>query len=244
MARDGYKWWRQRLQWAARYYHICRIDHIVGLFRVWTYPRSSPTQPGQFLPHDPARWLPGGEALLKMMQSATDMLFIGEDLGLIPEGVREIMRSMEICRTQVMRWERQWHEGGKYVPLDQYEPVGMTTLSTHDSEPIAEWWQLYPEEAGQLAANKGWSYHPVLARQYHEELLWDSHHTSSFLHINPIQEYFALIPELTWKDPSKNRINVPGIISDFNWSYRTPFSLEDWTSHKALNAAIQRILNG
>src|SRR5262249_47254219 len=40
MERDGFAWWRRRLQRAARFYHAYRIDHVLGFFRVWAIPES------------------------------------------------------------------------------------------------------------------------------------------------------------------------------------------------------------
>lgn len=242
MRKEGYLWWKRRLQWAARYYHIYRIDHIVGLFRVWTCSRNPQDASGKFLPGDPALWIAQGRELLNMMLSASEMLPIGEDLGIIPNGVRETMRDLSICRTQVMRWERRWHDDGSYIPLEEYEPFGITTVATHDSESIREWWKNDAEAARRLSEEKGWCYHPILSRNEHEELLWDSHHTSSFFHVNPIQEYFSLLPDLSWHEEARNRINIPGTTSDHNWRYQTRAPIELWTQHQGLQALLRRVL--
>jgi 4-alpha-glucanotransferase len=39
MAKDGYRWWRQRMQHMSQYFQAFRIDHVLGLFRVWSIPR-------------------------------------------------------------------------------------------------------------------------------------------------------------------------------------------------------------
>ncbi len=67
----------------------------------------------------------------------------------------------------------------------------MTTVSTHDTETLYQWWRDNPEEAKLFAKYKGWSYQPILNLQYHKEILWESHHSASLFHINPIQEYFV-----------------------------------------------------
>ena len=38
MAKDGYQWWKQRLQQLSRYFDAFRIDHILGFFRIWEVP--------------------------------------------------------------------------------------------------------------------------------------------------------------------------------------------------------------
>ena len=42
MAQDNYRWWKKRLEVASQYYHIYRIDHIVGFFRIWAVPLMNP----------------------------------------------------------------------------------------------------------------------------------------------------------------------------------------------------------
>ena len=70
------------------------------------------------------------------------------------------------------------------------------------------------------AISKGWDYTPELTVQHRIEILRESHHSSSLFHINLLQEYLALFPELVWPNPDDERINIPGTISDYNWSYR------------------------
>ena len=109
-----------------------------------------------------------------------------------------------------MRWERKWKEDGQFISPQHYIIDSMTTVSTHDSETLQQWWQTNPHEAQLFAQFKGWCYQPLLSREHHREILWDSHHTRSLFHINPLQEYLALIPGLTRNSPEHERINVPG----------------------------------
>jgi 4-alpha-glucanotransferase len=118
----------------------------------------------------------------------------------------------------------------------------MTTVSTHDSETLQQWWQDFPLDAQSFAQYKGWSYHPHLNRDYQKEILWDSHHTASLFHINLLQEYLALIPGLTWPSLEDERINIPGIISERNWSYRFKPSLEELTNHPTLMHLMQQLI--
>jgi len=41
MQRDGFSWWRSRLNWMSQYFHAYRIDHILGFFRIWEMPSSA-----------------------------------------------------------------------------------------------------------------------------------------------------------------------------------------------------------
>jgi 4-alpha-glucanotransferase len=242
MAHQNYQWWIDRLQWTSHYYHIYRVDHIVGFFRIWSIPLGLHGKNGHFIPQDQTTWIDQGQRIMLMMLDACNMLPIGEDLGVVPPEVRNCLSALGICGTRVMRWERKWEEDGQFISPDQYPMVSMTTVSTHDSEPLQLWWKANPIEAQFFAQFKGWSYQPLLSRDHHREILWDSHHTTSLFHINLLQEYLALIPGLSWPNPEDERINVPGIFSEHNWCYRLRPSLEELINQNSLKHLMQELI--
>ena len=171
------------------------------------------------------------------------MLPIAEDLGVVPDVVRPILQHLGICSTKVMRWERNWHTDKHFIPLKQYPPISMTCLSTHDSETLGEWWKVFPEEAMPLALSKHWKYDPHLTIDQRAELLHDAHHTSSLFHINLLQEYLGLCPELTWPDVEQDRINIPGKILPTNWTYKFRTSIEEIAESLTLKKYMHKILS-
>jgi 4-alpha-glucanotransferase len=239
---ERYKWWIDRLQLAAHYYQIYRIDHIVGFFRIWSIPPGMTGKDGHYIPTDPALWIDHGQKIMLMMLQNCSMLPIGEDLGNVPPTVRECLTALGICGTKLMRWEREWEIDRSFTPLDTYLPTTMTTVSTHDSETLQLWWQNNPAEAKDFAAFKGWTYQPVLSREYHREILWDSHHSGSLFHINPLQEYLALIPGLTWPTLEEERINIPGVYSDQNWGYRFRPTVEEIVNNQTLTHMLKEMI--
>lgn len=242
MARENYSWWKTRLSVASAFYHIYRIDHIVGFFRIWGIPTDKPAIEGLFFPQDKSTWIPHGEKILRMMLSSNRMLPIGEDLGTVPPEVRACLRELGICGTKVMRWERNWNTDKSFIDPKDYIPESMTTVSTHDSETLQLWWQNQPEEAQDFCLFKGWEYTPDLTHEQHLEILYDSHHSGSLFHINLLNEYLALIPGMTWPNLEDERINIPSIVSDFNWSYRFRPSVEEIVSNESLKRVMQSIL--
>ena len=122
----------------------------------------------------------------------------------------------------------------------QYNPVSLTTVSTHDTETLQLWWEAYPEEARAVARFKGWDYTPHLSQDKQREILYDSHHTSSLFHINLLNEYLFIVDGMTWPDPNDERINYPGTVSDLNWTYRFRPSVEEIVS----NPELKRIMRG
>lgn len=238
----SYSWWKDRLEIAAKLYHIYRIDHIVGFFRVWAVPGGQQGRFGHFIPSDPATWIAHGEKIMRMMIENCSALPIGEDLGTVPPEVRRSLKELGISGTRVMRWERMWNEDKRFIPFQNYIPESMTTVSTHDSETLQQWWRNNPAEVQEFCRFKGWQYEEKLSPERHEEILRDSHHTGSLFHINLLQEYLALIPGMTWPNLDDERINIPGVIADRNWSYRYKPSVEEIVSNQPLQTILKRIL--
>jgi len=234
MRESGYAWWKRRLHVAENFYHIYRIDHVVGLFRIWAIPKDKKATEGHFVPWDFHLWERQGREVLDMMVKASLMLPIAEDLGTIPKEVPLVLKEFGICGTKVMRWEKRWHHGQEFIPLNEYEPLSLTTVSTHDSDTLAMWWKDEPESAKMWAGRKGWRYHPELSGAERFSYLYDAHHSASYFHVNLLQEYLALFPDLVAEKLEEERINIPGTILPTNWAYRFKPSLEEMLGNSAL----------
>lgn len=225
--KNGYNFWKTRLKVASQFYHLYRVDHVVGFFRIWAIPLDRPPLEGSFVPADESMWISHGSKIMEMMLETTTMLPIGEDLGVVPPGVRVALTELGIPGTKMMRWERYWGEGDeKFIPPQDYQPISMTTISTQDSDTLQLWWQHCPKEAKIFAEFKNWSYKPFLLKEQHQEILFDAHHSGSLFHINLFSEYLALFPELTSIHLQDERINVPGKVLPINWTYRFRLPLE------------------
>jgi 4-alpha-glucanotransferase len=243
LRQNDYLWWRQRLQASEIFYDLCRLDHIIGFFRIWAIPPGMPGTAGSFIPPDRNTWLDHGRDILLMIGRSTTMLPIGEDLGDIPHNAHDFLQSMGICGTRIMRWQREISSvEGRYIDPSKYHPISMTSVSTHDSETMHMWWKKYEKDAKLFAEMKGWKYHPELTSEQHGEILYDSHHSASLFHINLLQEYLALFPELRWENTDWERVNFPGSVSPVNWSCRYKPSVEEIISNDKLSSAIQKLL--
>ncbi|MCB1067414.1 MAG: 4-alpha-glucanotransferase [Simkania sp.] len=243
MKQDHYEWWKKRLLTAAELYHLYRIDHIIGFFRLWAIPPDQDPAQGTFVPSDPAIMEAQGDRILQILAGFTDMLPIGEDLGHPPSFLQMSLNKYGIPGTKVFRWQRDWANGETFIPYESYEPISMTSVSTHDLSTVRLWWKKHPKESKAYAAFKGWKYKKELSPEYQLEILYDNHHSSSLFHINLLQEYLALVPELTWENPEDERINYPGTLKPHNWKYRYKFPLETLTTHNAFNEGIKRVLS-
>jgi len=239
MRKNHFNWWKRRLSIAENFFHIYRIDHVVGLFRIWGIPKGEKPFNGQFVPADATLWVPQGREILEMMIDSTTMLPIAEDLGVVPEEVRHLLKELGICGTSVIRWEKK-EEIPR--PYEEYNPFTLTTVSTHDSEPLLVWWKNYSEEAKSYAKFKNWPYSPELTLDQRIEILKDSHHTTSYFHINPLQEYLTIFPEFSWEFPEDERINIPGTVWPTNWTYRFRPYVEEIIASKPLADLFKQLL--
>jgi 4-alpha-glucanotransferase len=231
-------WWTSRLRYAENYFHLYRIDHVVGLFRMWTIPRGEHSLLGKFVPDSRKEWMAQGKKILKYFLKSSLMLPIAEDLGLVPEEVKACIRALGIPGTKVMRWEKT--EGGIFIDPHKYPSISMTTLSTHDSETFINWWKQYPKEAQPVAEWFGWQYRTNLSKEKNKELIHLSHHSHSLFHINLLQDYFPCIPEFSWSGSRGDRINIPGKIGDRNWRYRYRPSVEEIVTSVSLSRLIKQ----
>lgn len=239
---QNFSWWKERLWCVEQCYDLYRIDHVVGFFHIWAIPLNQPPKEGKFIPENPAAWVPQGKEILQVMLNSSPLLPIAEDLGDVPPSVRLCLKELGICGTKVIRWEKKYEESLSFIPFSDYPPLSLTTVSTHDSEPLQLWWQNNVEEAKHFATFLGWEYSPDLSFEQRLQLLQKAHHTPSLFHINLLQEYLALFPELVWPHPQDERINIPGQVLPTNWTYRFRPFLEEIIAHPGLKACMQQIV--
>ncbi len=240
---DDFDWWDTRLKTAAELYDIYRIDHIIGFFRIWAIERGKKAIEGSFKPKD--RWaaLYQGKTILNHLISVTDMLPIGEDLGDNIEYIREAIMEMGICGTRIPRWERNHFTDNAFVPFEDYPTLSLTTLSTHDSDTLEQWWTSSTEEVKEYCSFRGIKYQKEFTSELRYNMLKESHHTNSLFHINLLGEYLSLFKDLVWENPNDERINVPGIVHPKNWCYRFRPSIDEITSHKDLSSAMKSMIS-
>ncbi|QVL58215.1 MAG: 4-alpha-glucanotransferase [Simkaniaceae bacterium] len=242
MEENHFEWWRKRIEVAAKYFHLYRIDHILGFFRIWAIPQGEKPDKGLFIPSEAPIMEIQGRKLLETLLSFSEMLPLGEDLGDPPPFVRETMKELGIPGTKIFRRYRKWKTDRSFIPYADYFPASISCVSTHDIETTQLWWERFPDEAKDYASFKGWSYEPKLPLEHLKDILYDNHHSGSFFHINLLQEYLALTPELTWGNLQDELINIPGTEDKFNWTYRYRFPLEKLLKSEKLKMEIQAIL--
>ncbi|MFF1796844.1 4-alpha-glucanotransferase [Kitasatospora sp. NPDC058263] len=128
LAASGYAPYAELLRSAARHAGAIRIDHVMGLFRLWWVPAGHPPTEGAYVHYDAEAML--GVLALEAHRAGTAV--IGEDLGTVEPGVREELAARGVLGTSVLWFERDWQAGGEILPPERWRPGGLATLTTHD----------------------------------------------------------------------------------------------------------------
>ncbi|MEV0205601.1 4-alpha-glucanotransferase [Streptomyces sp. NPDC050788] len=128
LAESGYAPYRRLLRALFRYAGALRIDHVMGLFRLWWVPQGHPPTEGTYVRYDAEAML----AVLVLEASRAGALVIGEDLGTVEPGVRETLRERGVLGTSVLWFERDWEGDGRPLPPERWREDCLATATTHD----------------------------------------------------------------------------------------------------------------
>ena len=196
--KNNYEWLRLRARRLADLYDGFRVDHLVGFYR--TYVRPLDGRAPYFIPAEEHEQRALGEVVMRIMiETGADVSV--EDLGTVPDFVRESIAELGLPGYKVLRWE----------PGDPmlYPPLSVAMTGTHDTEPLAVWWEsLTPEERRRFGFDS-----PVFDARVRDGVLILMYNAGSNLVLLPIQDVFG------WRD----RINQPATINDVNWTYVLPW---------------------
>ena len=152
---------------------------------------------------------------------------------------------MDIRSLCVVRWKRDWEKPAQpFVDFEDYPEKSVATTSVHDSSTLRLWWsteketeaffEAFPPEDESIEVGK---YNPETAKY----LLQKVATSNSMYVINPIQDFLGLAEKYYAEDMEKERVNVPGSVNAFNWTYRLPVNVEDLLKDKELISAIKEI---
>ena len=224
MKENGFAWLRARASRTADYYELRRIDHAVGYFRQWIRDEKDPK--GRFLPADEAQQRAQGEQLFRLLSGPAGI--VAEDLGVVPDFVRETLTRLGIPGYRVLRWEREWQrDPGVFRNPHDFPKLSLATTSTHDTETLREWWETCPAHEREAVIRdypevRNLPNAPEYNQATRESLLAAAESSGSDLCVIPWQDAFGL----------KDRINVPGSISHDNWTYRIEQRAEELLVHE------------
>ncbi len=208
IAANRYNYLIEKLKYAQNFYDLYRIDHVVGIFRVWTISLSEPLENdglnGSFDPREESLWEEHGRNLLTLMVNSTNMLACAEDLGTVPDCSFKVLEELGIPGIDVQRWMRNWRGNFDFKDPRTYRRNALTTISTHDMSNLCAWWKY---EAGTVdkglfqrkCAQRGIAFESMadklfdLKDSHHDRLRWrkDINNTHKMLSILNLEESSA-----------------------------------------------------
>ncbi len=163
---------------------------------------------------------------LPELLASTRMLACGEDLGMIPACVPQVMDELKILSLEIQRMPKEY--GCSFADTWKYPYWSVCATSTHDMNPLRAWWK-----EDRTLTQKYWN--EVLGREGEapaecspeicRSIIMMHLQSASMLAILPLQDYLALQPELCDPTPENERINVPAI-SPYYWRYRMRCTVE------------------
>jgi 4-alpha-glucanotransferase len=134
LAEQDFEPWKLVLDELMRSAGMIRIDHAMGLTRLFVIPAGAGAQDGAYLEYPFADML----RVLTEVSQARRTVVIGEDLGTVPVGFREVMRDADIQGYRVFYFERE--QNGCFREPSAYSQRALACLSTHDLPTLAGWW--------------------------------------------------------------------------------------------------------
>jgi 4-alpha-glucanotransferase len=236
IATTGYAWMRQRGRRMAALYDGYRVDHLVGLYR--TYGRPPQGEPF-FTPADEAAQRTQGETLLEILRE-TGATIIAEDLGVVPDFVRESLARLGVPGCKVLRWERDWHADGQpFVDPASYPARSAALTGTHDTETLAGWWTNAGSDErvaltrllGASLPDTSFDSAAPWSDSLRDAILETMYRSSSDELFLPIQDLFGWF----------QRINVPATVGDHNWTWRMPWPVDRLDDNDVANERQQTL---
>jgi 4-alpha-glucanotransferase len=187
-------------------------------------------------------WEKEGKKLLSVLKSSSSMLPCAEDLGAVPRCVPRVLKELNILGLRVVRWFREWDkEGQPYVPFEDYPELTVCTPAVHDSSCLREWWDREADQE-QFVHFLGLPslpkvYNPGTAKIFLQKIAG----AGSRFRVFQIQDLLHLSSKWYTSDPAEDRINVPGTLTEFNWTWRLPAAPEEIGKDEELVKAVKEM---
>ncbi len=216
--KNDFAWLRARVRRAAMLYDRFRLDHLIGVFRMYVV-HGGDAQKGKFEPEtEPEQTARGKRVLGVMVEEArkSGIELIAEDLGVVPDFARAVMRDLDVPGYRVIPWERDF-VNHRYRDPREFAEASVASWSTHDTAPIGAMWKSLEqwERDGLADLCK-------VSRTANEGDLWRA---QMHLLVNARSSLALVLGQEIIDDDV--RINTPGTVGPQNWTYRFGKTFED-----------------
>jgi 4-alpha-glucanotransferase len=228
---------RRMLRASMGYAGAIRLDHVLGLKRLYLIPHGVPASHGAYIRFPFEAML----AIAALSSMEHKCIVVGEDLGTIPENFRETLAEWGIWTYQVMLFERS--NSGAFFPPESYRENALVSFGTHDVATFAGWRDQHDlavkRALGLDAGETGEQRHKALDA-LRSALQQRGLETTDF---TSLAQYLADTPSrllvISMEDVLglKDQVNLPGTTNEHpNWRRRLPVSLEDLKNHPTLTS--------
>jgi 4-alpha-glucanotransferase len=237
----GYEPFIALLRAAMRRVDGLRIDHVLGLFRMFWVPPGGPAADGTYV-RMPARELLD---ILALESHRNATFVVGEDLGTVEEGVRDELDARDILRYQVWWFEED--------PLESWSPKALASVTTHDLPTVAGVWDGTDEaDLREIGQDPDGTWHADLRRRIAVAADVDVDAPAPAAIVGLHREVARapdriVVAQLDDAVASPHRINVPGTdrtVRPANWSRPLPVSVAELATHPTVMAVTDAIRQG
>ena len=133
LARAGYAPFRNLIAAQLKYAGALRIDHVMALRQLFLIPDNAPASAGTHVAYPLAEML----GVVAEEAEKHDAVVIGEDLGWVPDGFRDVLQAANIMAYRILYFEQDW---GLFTRASTYPEKALACVSTHDLPTLAGWW--------------------------------------------------------------------------------------------------------
>lgn len=185
-----------------------------------------------------------GQAMEKLpaLKRSTNMLICGEDLGMVPHCVPDVMNELGILSLEIQRMPKA--SGATFFHPKDAPYRSVVTPSTHDMSTIRGWWE-ENRELSQRFFNEILGYHgaaPYFCEPWVNRAIIQQHFQSPAMwSIFQLQDLLGSDDKLRRQNPNDERINVPAIAKHY-WRYRMHFGLEELMEAERFNSDVLQMV--
>ena len=266
MRTRNFEWWRQRVGGVHRFFHIFRIDHVLGFYRIYSFPWR-PERNKEFLPLDQDQMLEktggrtphfaprddeseenrelnrreGEEYLRVVLEESGDTRVVGEDLGTVPPYVRPSLRSLSVAGFKIPQWE--CHDG-RLTPGSEYTRVSVATYATHDHKPLRAMWEEAFEKPGADSEQARGDLEKIAQfagiRQVQHPMVYARDFYPQIMQALFASNSWLAIVMITDLLARRERFNIPGV-GEGNWTRRMHVSTAELQESRTVRERMRLI---
>ena len=263
-------WWRQRVRGVKQVFHLFRIDHMLGFYRIYAFPwrpdrnaeflplsweemrqRTDGREP-HFAPRDDRTWenceanrREGEEYLRVVLEESGATRVVGEDLGTVPDYVRPSLHSLGIAGFKIPQWETS-RDHAHVIPGNAYERLSVATFATHDHKPLRALWdeafdRRYRKRPTSLATTCARLPSSPASLRLTNRSITCAIFIRRFLRRSSVANAWIAIVMITDLLGRKDRFNVPGTAADSNWTRRLHTTVKKLGHGRKLKRQLQLV---